>query len=398
MTTNTANAASAPVVAALPVWATEPKLVARRNEVLTRAFGVEIETVGSTRANIAKYIAAAIPGSTVRQGADSYMSYYVAMSDGREWRIMGDGSLTGSMHGAPRWTDKAGEVVSPILTWTDMDLLQTVVRAIRKAKATIDPSCGIHVHVDGRDLSAASVGRLTTFVTNYDKTFDAMLGIAPARRRQWCKTLPAQRASDVAAAGAKLGSALARTSDALAAVWYGSGDAYEVSAYRRAHYQHTRYHGLNLHSLFFRGTVEFRWFNGSLHAGEIKAYVALALALVGRAIHSTSVRPGAGQANMDRRPAHELYTFLYHLGLSGPEFVNVRAHLGRWLAPAETAESIEPAELPVTPRTRARRVPATAAVPAVVTAADAVSAADDARAMVSWSTIVPEAFTAVTGA
>ena len=116
MTTNTANAASAPVVAALPVWATEPKLVARRNEVLTRAFGVEIETVGSTRANIAKYIAAAIPGSTVRQGADSYMSYYVAMSDGREWRIMGDGSLTGSMHGAPRWTDKAGEVVSPILT------------------------------------------------------------------------------------------------------------------------------------------------------------------------------------------------------------------------------------------------------------------------------------------
>jgi hypothetical protein len=394
MTTNTANTAAPVNAAALPVWATDKQLVARRGEILTRAFGVEIETVGSTRANIAKYIAAAIPGSTVRQGSDSYKSYYVAMTDGREWRIMGDGSLTGSMHGAPRWTDKAGEVVSPILTWTDMDLLQTVVRAIRKAKATIDPSCGIHVHVDGRDLSAASVGRLTTLVSNVDDTLDAMLGIAQSRRRQWCKKLPAQRASDVAAAGAKLGSALARTSDALAAVWYGSGDAYDVSAARRAHYQHSRYHGLNLHSLFFRGTVEFRWFNGSLHAGEIKAYVALALALVGRSIHASAIKPIAAKI---ARFA-DAYYFLYHAGLGGPEFGNVRAHLAKWLTPAVTAESIEPAELPVTPRTRARRVPVTAAVPAVVTAADAVSAADDARAMVSWSTIVPEAFTAVTGA
>lgn len=394
MTTNTANAASAPVAAALPVWATDKQLVSRRGEILTRAFGVEIETVGSTRANIAKHIAAAIPGSTVRQDCDSYKSYYVAMTDGREWRIMGDGSLTGSMHGAPRWTDKAGEVVSPILTWTDMELLQTVVRAIRKAKATIDPSCGIHVHVDGRDLSAASVGRLTTLVSNVDDTLDTMLGIAQSRRHQWCKKLPAQRASDVAAAGAKLGSALARTSDALAAVWYGSGDAYDVSAYRRAHYQHTRYHGLNLHSLFFRGTVEFRWFNGSLHAGEIKAYVALALALVGRSIHASAIKPIPAKFSRFA----DAYYFMYHAGLGGPEFGNVRAHLAKWLTPAVTAESIEPAELPVTPRTRARRVPVTAAVPAVVTAADAVSAADDARAMVSWSTIVPEAFTAVTGA
>ena len=35
----------------------------------------------------------------------------------------------------------------------------------------------------------------------------------------------------------------------------------------REHYNWTRYYALNLHSVFYRGTVEWRCFNSTLHAG-----------------------------------------------------------------------------------------------------------------------------------
>jgi hypothetical protein len=33
------------------------------------------------------------------------------------------------------------------------------------------------------------------------------------------------------------------------------------------HYDNSRYHGVNLHNVWYRGTVEFRWFEATLHAG-----------------------------------------------------------------------------------------------------------------------------------
>ncbi|WP_426742735.1 amidoligase family protein [Gemmiger formicilis] len=36
------------------------------------------------------------------------------------------------------------------------------------------------------------------------------------------------------------------------------------------------YHALNLHSVFYHGTVEWRLFNSTLHAGEVKANIILA--------------------------------------------------------------------------------------------------------------------------
>ena len=43
------------------------------------------------------------------------------------------------------------------------------------------------------------------------------------------------------------------------------------------HYNSSRYHGSNIHATFTKGTVEFRLFNGTLHAGEIKATSSSAL-------------------------------------------------------------------------------------------------------------------------
>ena len=55
------------------------------------------------------------------------------------------------------------------------------------------------------------------------------------------------------------------TMDRLRQEWYeGSDGSYE-------HYNWTRYYALNLHSVFYRGTLEWRCFESTLHAGKVRA-------------------------------------------------------------------------------------------------------------------------------
>ena len=65
------------------------------------------------------------------------------------------------------------------------------------------------------------------------------------------------------------------TMDRIGEIWYRTKD-WQPHAHQ--HYDDSRYHALNLHAMFSKGTVEFRLFNSTLHAGEIKAYVNLCLA------------------------------------------------------------------------------------------------------------------------
>ena len=76
--------------------------------------------------------------------------------------------------------------------------------------------------------------------------------------------------------------------------------------------------------MFQKGTVEFRLFNGTLHAGKIKAYIQFSLAISAQALN---------QACASRRKTHttnEKYTFrtwLLRLGMIGDEFATARQPL-----------------------------------------------------------------------
>ena len=68
-------------------------------------------------------------------------------------------------------------------------------------------------------------------------------------------------------------------------IWYSVvNDGYDGGV-DSSHYNSTRYHGINLHAFFTKGTVEFRLFNGTTHAGRIKAYVQFCLAMSAWAIN-----------------------------------------------------------------------------------------------------------------
>ena len=75
---------------------------------------------------------------------------------------------------------------------------------------------------------------------------------------------------------------------------------------------------------FNKGTIEFRLFNSTLHAGEIKAYIQLCLAIS----HQALTQQRAFQTRTV--PENEKYTFrgwLLRLGMIGEEFKTARLHL-----------------------------------------------------------------------
>lgn len=84
-------------------------------------------------------------------------------------------------------------------------------------------------------------------------------------------------------------------------------------------------YALNLHSVFYHGTVEWRCFESTLHAGEVRADITLALAMSAQAINLE--KTVARKTPVGDNPAFAFRTFLLRLGLIGPEYKNVRMHL-----------------------------------------------------------------------
>ena len=91
----------------------------------------------------------------------------------------------------------------------------------------------------------------------------------------------------------------------LADIWYTSHGA---NYGRDQHYNDSRYHMLNYHATFTKGTVEFRLFQfdaptadrrGGLHAGQLKSYIQLCLALSQMAKRIRNMRCGPGSCGWD---------------------------------------------------------------------------------------------------
>ena len=66
--------------------------------------------------------------------------------------------------------------------------------------------------------------------------------------------------------------------------WYRGRDGSDY------HYHQSRYHALNLHSVFYHGTVEWRLFNSHAPCGEAKANIILAMAISAQGINQKYCR------------------------------------------------------------------------------------------------------------
>jgi len=112
-------------------------------------------------------------------------------------------------------------------------------------------------------------------------------------------------------------------------IWYSSANDGYSDGINHQHYNRTRYHGVNLHSYFSKGTVEFRLFNSTLHAGKIKAYIQFCLAISAWAITSQEkivFRSMAGYT-AEQKVTIMRNILTRRLGLYGDEFKTCRLHL-----------------------------------------------------------------------
>ena len=265
---------------------------------------------GITRAAAAKVIAKHLGTEAIHVGG-SYDTYTVNDPEGRKWKVVSDGSIQCEARGGRNASRLYSvEVVSPICKYEDMERIQEIVRQLRQAGAKVNSSCGIHIHVDASRHTAQTLRNIVNIMASKEdllyKTLKVQIG-----REYYCKKADLRFLD-------QLNNRPPKTMEALERLWY------DGASRRHTHYDTSRYHALNLHSVFSKGTVEFRMFNSTLHAGEVKSYIQLCLAISNQALVQKSASRSRTQSDNEK---YTFRTWLLRLGLIGEEFATARKHL-----------------------------------------------------------------------
>ena len=203
------------------------------------------------------------------------------------------------------------EMVSPICRYEDIVSIQEIVRKLKERGAFVNKTCGIHVHIDASPFDARTLRNITNIMASKEDLIYKALQVSVSREHSYCQKVE-QRFLE------ELNRKKPKTLDGVERIWYG-GDSR-----RNTHYDDSRYHCLNLHSVFQKGTVEFRLFNGTLHAGKIKAYIQFSLAIGAQALNQSCASRRKTQTTNEK---YTFRTWLLRLGLNGEEFATARYHL-----------------------------------------------------------------------
>jgi hypothetical protein len=139
-----------------------------------------------------------------------------------------------------------------------------ICAALNSEGAKVTEACGYHVHVDARDLSYLDVQRV---IRLYAKIESALFSIVPPSRRtsHYCSPC-GERYLNAVNTG--------RIPDdkKIEYATYGSTCADHC---KRSKYHESRYAALNLHSWFFRGTLECRMAAGTAREDKVICWALL---------------------------------------------------------------------------------------------------------------------------
>lgn len=287
-----------------------------------QTFGVEVEGNNITRERAAK-VAAGYFGTNHYANTASVDGYYTWSAwdqQGRKWKFQRDVSIKGP-------DDEKCELVTPILTYDDLEMFLELLRQLRHAGMKSNPSrgCGVHIHVglkglDGRDHDAKSLRNLANMMAGHEEQIGRAIWIDKERTNHYCKTVDPDFLN-------RLNKEKPKTMEALRKIWYeGNHATYGTTQ----HYNESRYHMLNLHASFTKGTVEFRLFQfdnphggkqGGIHAGRMKAYIQLVLAMSNMAKEMRNASPVPQQTENQK---FAMYWWMRRLGMIGDEFETAR--------------------------------------------------------------------------
>ena len=301
------------------------KMAGQIAEAKKQTIGVEIEMNGITRSRAAKVAAEFFGTGRYKDTAarNGYCTWSAWDADGREWKFQRDVSIEGP-------DSEKCELVTPILTYADMELLQELVRQLRHAGAKSDAGrgCGVHIHIGAKGHTPQSLRNLANIMAGHEGLIAEALDLDRGRMSRYCRTVDPRFLE-------QLNKKKPQTMAQLADIWYAShGAGYN----RSAHYNDSRYHMLNYHATFTKATVEFRLFQfdapadgkrNGLHAGQLKGYIQFCLLLSQMAKELKSASPKPQQ---HENPKYAMRTWLLRLGFIGDEFKTAREVLTRRLS------------------------------------------------------------------
>ena len=282
-----------------------------------QTFGVEIEGNNITRQKAAEKAAAYFGTGRSEYTArrNGYMTWSAWDAQGREWKFQRDVSIEGP-------DDQKCEMVTPILTYADMELLQGLVRILRKAgmKSDAGRGCGVHIHIGAKGHTPQTIRNLVNIMASHESQIAKAIKVDSWRQRRYCRTVDPRFLEQI---NRKKPSTMSQLAD----VWY---ESQHCEYGRSHHYNDSRYHMLNLHATFTKHTIEFRLFqfdapaNGKqngLHAGHLKAMIQLCLAMSQLA---KQVRFASPKPQQTENEAYAFRCWMLRLGFIGEEFKTAR--------------------------------------------------------------------------
>ena len=245
-----------------------------------RCFGVEIEFVA--------------PRSLVGENSGSYQSSRSAVATAIErvsgvtvvaesynhttrthWKIVNDSTARPTLSQHNNGYIGGFELVSPILKGENsINELKAILKAMRLLNLDVSRHCGLHVHHDVRewrkDLRSSDFNRnhdamnkITNCITLTQKFEDVIYGMLPKSRKSggWARTINSTYRSVWHSMNGKASHNKADKMKAL--------KKYQKSHSTSASFQRDRTCGLNFHSMFRHGTVEFRYGAPTLNAEKM---------------------------------------------------------------------------------------------------------------------------------
>jgi len=225
-------------------------MISLTKPLTSRSFGIEIEMYSKVSE---EHVSRLLNEAGIACQVEGYNH-----STRPHWKIVSDGSID------YRRGWHSFELVSPVLSGEEGLLQIRQVCAILNGpivQATINKSCGLHVHHGASDFGVKQLRNVVNLYKNHEAEMDEM--VPPSRRRSnayYCNTLQ----------------------------HIDAGQLFRTSRHHRTPQLglNSRYYKVNMAAFQRHSTVEIRHFGGTTDADKICGWVCLTQALVERAASS----------------------------------------------------------------------------------------------------------------
>ena len=202
------------------------------------------------------------------------------------WSTVSDGSISTEdgesgieLVGYPANGDLLENSVDRLMTWSE------------EHNAHINRSCGLHIHFNSLDLSAREVAHIGIVYSHFE---EVLKGMMPKSRQKsnWCRDFPIPtkelRSVD--------------TENSLLYMYYDYMDSYPSSD----KYNDARYCGLNIHSRYYHGSIEFRLHSGTLNKTKILNWIMILDVIILKGIELSKADEDVYNAWIETSPTRQM--------------------------------------------------------------------------------------------